>query len=100
MNTGESAGCWREAAMSASGSQPTRSRGSKATEEGGAPGGGARSGGKQDLNRGFRNEDEGDYGGEGQTQDDDDGEGQTYEDQAYYDDNELEDSHEVVGDGE
>ena len=47
MNTGESAGCWREAT---SGSQPTKSRGSKTTEEGG------RSSNKQDLNRGFREE--------------------------------------------
>ena len=57
MNTGESAGCWREAPTGTS-RQNQRSQGSKQTSS-------DVRGANQDLNRGFREEDNDDYGGEG-----------------------------------
>ena len=49
MNTGDTAGSWRD---SIGASEPTRSRGSKGTTEGNGP--------NQDLNRGFRYDEYGD----------------------------------------
>ena len=65
MNTGDTAGSWREAVNA---SQPSRSRGSKQTGDVNGP--------NQDLNRGFRYDEYGEQLPEDQQQ---------YDDQEYYD---------------
>ena len=83
MNTGDTAGSWRDAI--ATGSREQRSRGSRPTGDEG-------SGVNQDLNRGFRDDDQ-ETGEDGQNE-----EQQMYDDEGYYDQEDTEEAH--TGEGE